>query len=155
LNAGFEATTVLCGRREKVAGDALVNLEILQRLGHPIELLSPNEPDAVKRVRQLADGAEMIVDALFGTGLQGPLREDCRSLIEAINALNVAVLAVDIPSGLDCDTGLPLGTAIRAVCTVTFVAVKKGFDVSPEAARYTGDVYVASIGVQPPMASPA
>jgi NAD(P)H-hydrate epimerase len=55
---------------------------------------------------------------------------------------------VDIPSGLDCDTGLPLGAAIKADWTVTFVAVKKGF--APEAVRqYTGEIYVASIGVEP------
>jgi NAD(P)H-hydrate epimerase len=57
---------------------------------------------------------------------------------------------VDIPSGLDCDTGEPLGIAIRAVYTVTFVAVKKGFTVSPDAHMYVGELYVASIGVEPP-----
>jgi len=152
-NAGFEVTVVLCGRREKVAGDARVNLDVLERLGHSVDLLSPDEPDLAGRVRQLAGRAEMIVDALFGTGLQGPLRGDYRALIDAINTLDIPILAVDIPSGLDCDTGQPLGTAIEAACTVTFVAVKKGFEVSPEAARYTGDVYVASIGVEPPTSS--
>ena len=91
----------------------------------------------------------MVVDALFGTGLQGPLRGNYRVLIDAINGLDAPILAVDIPSGLDCDTGLPLGTAIRAACTVTFVAVKKGFAASLEAEAFTGPVYVASIGVEP------
>ena len=92
----------------------------------------------------------MVVDALFGTGLQGPVRGDYRVLIEAINSLEIPVLAVDIPSGLDCDTGQPLGAAIKAVCTVTFVALKKGFQVSPQAADHTGQVHVVSIGVEPP-----
>ncbi|MHC4433165.1 MAG: NAD(P)H-hydrate epimerase, partial [Planctomycetota bacterium] len=58
------------------------------------------------------------------------------------------ILAVDIPSGLDCDTGRPLGAAIEASWTVTFVAVKKGF-TSAQVTRYTGEVFVASIGVAP------
>jgi len=57
---------------------------------------------------------------------------------------------VDIPSGLDCDTGEPLGTAIKATYTVTFVAVKKGFVAGPDAVKYVGELYVASIGVEPP-----
>jgi NAD(P)H-hydrate epimerase len=69
-------------------------------------------------------------------------------LIEAINGLGLAILAVDIPSGLDCDTGLPGGAAIRAACTVTFVALKTGF-LSPQSRSYTGNVTVASIGVDP------
>ena len=91
----------------------------------------------------------MVVDALFGTGLQGPLREGYRRLVEAINTLDAPVLAVDIPSGLDCDTGRPLGAAVRADWTVTFVAVKKGFVACPDAGEYTGEVHVASIGIEP------
>ena len=64
------------------------------------------------------------------------------------NGLNKKVVAVDIPSGLDCNTGEPLGAAIKANYTVTFVAVKKGF-VSECSASYTGDIYIASIGVEP------
>ena len=90
----------------------------------------------------------MIVDALFGTGLTGQLRDDYIQLIECINACDCPVLAVDIPSGLDCDNGRPLGAAVRATYTVTFVAVKKGF-AAESAASYTGEIYIASIGVEP------
>ncbi|UCD48985.1 MAG: NAD(P)H-hydrate epimerase [Phycisphaerales bacterium] len=154
LNAGFKVRVVLCGRREKVAGDARVNLDGLERLGHAVDLLDPASDDAEARVRRLAGQADMIVDALFGTGLQGPLRGDYQALVEAINALGRPILAVDIPSGLDCDTGQPLGTAIRAACTVTFVAVKRGFAAGAQAGQYTGEVYVASIGVEPPVSAP-
>jgi NAD(P)H-hydrate epimerase len=149
LNARIEVQVVLCGARDKVQGDARINLDILEKLGHRAEVLDPGRDDAPARVRALAGRADWIVDALFGTGLHGELKEEYRVLVEAINRLGRPVLAVDIPSGLDCDTGEPLGTAIRAACTVTFVAVKKGFVSSPEAARYTGAVYVASIGVEP------
>ena len=86
--------------------------------------------------------------------MSGQLNDRYTQLVEAMNARNCPVLAVDIPSGLDCDTGEPLGAAVRADYTVTFVAVKKGF-VSAGAAGYTGRVFVASIGVDPAQKAPA
>lgn len=153
LNADCSVRAVLCGDREKVRGDARINLDVLTALGETIEDLDPSRTDAADRVASLADRADLVVDALFGTGLQGPLRENYRVLVDAINALDVPVLAVDIPSGLDCDTGEPLGAAIRAAWTMTFVAVKKGFVASAGAREYTGEVHVASIGVEPRMAT--
>ena len=149
LNAGFKVSVALCGDREKVRGDARVNLEVLERLGHTVVHLDPGAVDVASRIGQLAGRAGLLVDALFGTGLQGQLREPYRSLVETINALQRPVLAVDIPSGLDCDTGEPLGAAIQAAYTVTFVAVKKGFVASSQAGRYVGELYVASIGIEP------
>jgi hydroxyethylthiazole kinase-like uncharacterized protein yjeF len=154
LNAGLAVTVILCGDREKVRGDAKVNLDVLERMGQAIELLDAGTAGLDRRLRTLAGGADMIVDALFGTGLQGELREPWRTLIDAINGLGRPILAVDIPSGLDCDTGEPLGTAIRATYTVTFVAVKKGFTAS-SAARYVGELHIASIGVEPPQVMPS
>jgi len=150
LNAGMRVRVVLCGAREKVRGDARTNLEILERLGHAVEPLDPGAADLVVHVRAFAGEADLIVDALFGTGLRGELSGEFQCLIEAINGLGRPILAVDIPSGLDCDTGEPLGAAVQANWTVTFVAMKKGFLASPEASRHTGEVYVASIGVEPP-----
>jgi NAD(P)H-hydrate epimerase len=149
LNAGFEVRIVLCGEHDKVGGDARINLEILERLGQTVEPLNLGDEDVSARVRAFAGAADMVVDALFGTGLRGELRPEHRSLIEAINDLGRPILAVDIPSGLDCDTGQPLGAAIHATFTVTFVAIKKGFIASAEASRYLGDLYLASIGVEP------
>ena len=150
LSAGFQVRIVLCGERDKVRGDARINLDILDRLGHAVEPLDPGAEDLSVYVRTFAGEADMIVDALFGTGLHGELSGEFQALIEAINDLDRPILAVDIPSGLDCDSGEPLGAAIRAAYTVTFVAVKKGFLASAEASRYTGEIYVASIGVEPP-----
>lgn len=150
LNAGFEVRVVLCGPLEKVGGDARINLDVLERLGHEIHRLDPGADGAEARVREFGDGADMIVDALFGTGLRGLLRADYHRLVDAINALERPILAVDIPSGLDCDSGEPLGVAIRAAYTVTFVAIKRGFAAAPHSAAYTGQIYVASIGVEPP-----
>jgi NAD(P)H-hydrate epimerase len=81
--------------------------------------------------------------------LNGQLSDAYKQLIESINGENRPILAVDIPSGLDCDTGEPLGAAIRANYTVTFVAVKKGFTSTDAVSQYTGDIFIASIGVEP------
>jgi NAD(P)H-hydrate epimerase len=145
-NGGFKVTVVVCGDRTRIKGDAKINLDILDRMGLAIDQLNLAEDDVGARVRELTAGAHLIVDSLFGTGLSGQIRGDYRRLIETLNACACPILAVDIPSGLDCDTGRPLGAAIEASWTVTFVAVKKGF-ASAQAARYTGEVFVASIGV--------
>jgi len=147
LNSGYEAVVAICGDYEKVKGDARVNLEILEKLGQAIERVDPEGEGAAGLVRALAEGADMVVDGLFGTGLAGQLRGGYGELIENMNGLDCPILAVDIPSGLDCDTGRPLGAAIKADYTVTFVAAKKGF-ANPGAAAYTGEVYIASIGVE-------
>jgi NAD(P)H-hydrate epimerase len=149
LNRNFNVATLICGDADKIKGDAKINLDILKALNASIESVNISDADTVKsRIAAFAANADIIVDAVFGTGLAGQLRDDSKMLIEAINSLGIPVLAVDIPSGLDCDTGLPLGAAIKAKWTVTFAAVKKGF--AHEAAReFTGEIYVASIGVVP------
>ena len=149
LNSGFKVTVVICGDRNKIKGDAKTNLDILERLGQPIEQFNLRNGDIAGQVNTLADGVDMLVDSLFGTGLKGQLKNDYKQLIESINSQNCPILAVDIPSGLDCDKGEPLGAAIKADYTVTFVAVKKGFVSSSTAAQYTGRIFIASIGVEP------
>ena len=151
LNSGFEVVVVICGNREKVKGDAKINLDILERLGRPIEQLNIRDDDVPAQVKAFTADTDMLVDSLFGTGLGGQLSDEYKQLIESINACDCPILAVDIPSGLDCDSGSAiggLGAAIRASYTVTFVAVKKGF-TSGSAAKYTGEIFVASIGVEP------
>jgi len=86
-----------------------------------------------------------IVDALFGTGLSRPLGSPFGQIVEDINASGSPVLAVDIPSGLDCDTGEPLGPTVRATHTATFVAPKRGF-LNPASRDWTGEVHVIDIG---------
>lgn len=146
LNSGFGVTVVVCGDRSRIKGDAKINLDILDRMGLSIDRLNPADDDVVARVEEFTAGSDMIVDGLFGTGLSGRIRDDYRRLIECINASDCPILAVDIPSGLDCDTGRPLGIAVKASWTVTFVAVKKGFTYA-QAAQYTGEIFIASIGI--------
>ena len=148
LNGGVNVTVVICGGRNKIKGDAKINLDILEKMNLSILHVNPADNDIIDKIQTLSAGANMIVDSIFGTGLRGQLSREYIQIIEGINARSCPVIAVDIPSGLDCDTGRPLGAAIEADYTVTFVAVKKGF-VAEQAAKYTGEIFIASIGIIP------
>ena len=88
----------------------------------------------------------LIVDCLLGTGTKGAPRSPFREVISAMNSSAASIVAVDVPSGLDCDAGHADGVAVFAARTVSFVGRKKGFD-HPESQRYTGEVTVAHIGI--------
>lgn len=126
------------------ANEASVNLRIILNMGIPVDEV-PSAEEVVRAVRERA-GADLLVDGLLGTGVRGEVRDPFRSAIEAVNECNRPVLAIDVPSGLDCDTGQPLGTAVRAERTVTFVCNKLGF-TRPGARQYTGLVEVAEISI--------
>jgi hydroxyethylthiazole kinase-like uncharacterized protein yjeF len=146
INHGIKVTVVVCGDYNKIKGDAKTNLNILERMGRSIERLNPADNNIAEQIMHFNAGTSVIVDALFGTGLTGQLSDEYKRLIENINTCNIPILAVDIPSGIDCDSGEPLGTVIQAAWTVTFAAVKKGF-LTSNAAQYTGEIFVASIGI--------
>ena len=108
----------------------------------PVRLVNVTDPHAaVAEVRNFA-GA-LIVDGLFGIGLSRPLVGDWLRLVQALNASRVPILAVDVPSGLNADTGEPLGTAVHAMVTLTFGAMKAGL-LQPQAAPFTGRLEVAA-----------
>jgi NAD(P)H-hydrate epimerase len=139
-NFGAEVTVVLAIDPAKYRGDALINWQIVRKMG----LTMVGTDDALAHL----DGGEtaLVVDALFGTGLDSPPRWSAAQLIRAMNTKGLATLAVDVPSGLDCDTGEPLGeVCVRAARTVTFVAEKLGFG-NATSRQYTGEVTVADIG---------
>jgi hydroxyethylthiazole kinase-like uncharacterized protein yjeF len=146
INRGIQVIVVVCGDRNKIKGDAKTNLDILEQMGESIELLNPSDQDIADQIERLSTNVNIIVDSLFGTGLRGQLSDQYKRLVESINTCNIPILAVDIPSGLDCDTGEPLGAVLKAAWTVTFVAVKKGF-ISENTAQYTGEIFIASIGI--------
>lgn len=152
--ADIATSIVICGNKSKIKGDALINLNIIEGMNLPIHRLDMATGQIGDWVKEFAQGCHMLVDALFGTGLKGELTGHYPELINAINAYNLPVVAVDIPSGLDCDTGRPLPEAIKAVDTVTFAAVKKGFVTGTDSVNYTGRIHIASIGVEPHLAPP-
>ena len=135
-------------RFQGLPADARANYEIVVR--SRLNLISINPPDldagtkeSLKEVLRSSDG--WIVDALFGTGLSRALTAPYDDLVSLVNASGKPVLAVDIPSGLDCDTGEPLGPTIRAAHTATFAALKRGF-LNRESRSWTGEVHVVDIG---------
>ena len=141
---GTAVKVLLFGRPEDLSPDAAVNYHILERAGLPLRVFADHELDAAA-VRQELGSVEWVVDALFGTGLRGPVRAPYDQVITAINDSLARVLAVDIPSGLDCNTGQPLGPTVRARHTATFMALKKGY-VNPAAREWLGQVHVLDIG---------
>ena len=90
--------------------------------------------------------ANLLVDALLGTGFTGEPRPPLDTLIQMINAAGKPVVAVDVPSGLDCFSGRPAKATVRADLTITFVAAKTAFE-QPAAVPYLGKILVADIGV--------
>ncbi len=114
--AGCGVSVLAASPPERLRGAALEACEAWRAAGGTIEPFT---------VQALAD-AEVLVDALLGTGLSGAVRPELAGIIDALNASGRSVLALDVPSGLDADRGLPLGAAVRAECTVTFVALKTG-----------------------------
>ena len=143
-NAQVELTILLAADPAKISGDALTNLEIIKQMHLDLRVLS-QDPAGLAQLQAELARADLLIDALLGTGLSGEVRGFYRQVIESLNSSGKEILAVDIPSGLDCDTGKPLGLAVKAETTVTFVARKKGFD-TPGAQTYTGQVIVGNIG---------
>jgi NAD(P)H-hydrate epimerase len=143
-NRGVPVRVLLFAHSYELSSDAAINYRILHKSGVPIVVCGGVPVNTAALWRELAS-AEWVVDALFGTGLAGAVCLPFDQVIAAINASGAKVLAVDIPSGLDCDTGKPLGSTVRAHHTVTFVATKKGF-ANPASREWTGVVHIADIG---------
>lgn len=143
MDMGFSPQVFLVSVPRELTGDAKVAFAPLARLGIPVHAVTD---DLAARLAACA----WAVDALLGTGTQGDIRPPFAAAIECINQCGRPVLAVDLPSGLDCDTGLPLGLIVRATHTATFVARKLGFD-NPASVPFTGHVHVLSIGAGLPL----
>jgi NAD(P)H-hydrate epimerase len=144
INSGYRVEVHLLGTTDKVSGDAAINLAIVQRMGEEINELH-DETD-VQRVASRAKDAALVIDALLGTGLKGEITGLYAALISAITESRARVLSVDVPSGLDADTGRPLGVAVTAERTVTFQYPKLGFSTAA-AEPFLGELVVADIGI--------
>jgi NAD(P)H-hydrate epimerase len=141
---GASARVVLWSDPQSLTGDAGDNFRILAKTDVPITILSRGH-DPGQLAKQL-DGAAWIIDALLGTGARGEPRPPLDQVLDQLNAHAARRLAVDLPSGLDCDTGHAAQHTFRADHTCTFVAVKPGF-LAAGADSYTGQVHVVEIGV--------
>jgi NAD(P)H-hydrate epimerase len=142
VNNGYDVKAYLVGKAEDVSGDAGVNLAVLQRMGIAIHEL--HDEKAVHALAPDLKSAALVVDALLGTGVKGDVKGLYAALVSALDGSRV--LSVDVPSGLDADTGHPLGVAVRAEKTVTFQYPKRGF-AHPSAQEFLGELVIADIGI--------
>jgi NAD(P)H-hydrate epimerase len=144
-NHGLVVEAFLAADPARLSADAAVNHRVAVRMGLPVRPLM-TEADLAEHLPRLGN-FPIVVDALLGTGFAGAVRPPLDRIIRAINELDAAtVIAIDVPSGLDCETGVPADPTIRAATTVTFVAPKIGFS-KPGAAAYVGRICVVDIGV--------
>jgi NAD(P)H-hydrate epimerase len=139
-NAGHDVRVLLFADAADLSGDAATNFHICVQSG--IDVVPSLDDD---RYQTVLTEAEWIVDALFGTGLQETLRPPFDRVIGAINASPARRFCVDLPSGMDADTGQSLGACVKANYTATVVAPKAGFAAAP-AQRWLGRVRVVSMG---------
>lgn len=127
---------------ERLRGDAAANRRVVDAMG--LEVVDLRDGDPAPRW----DVAALCVDALLGTGFEGQVREPLATVITCLNAAAAPVVAIDLPSGLDADTGAPANATVRAARTLTFVGPKRGF-AAAGASDYTGPVTVLPIGAPP------
>lgn len=141
---GANVAVFLVGDVHKISADARANLDAWRGLGGSVHELALGEPLGVLS-EAMAD-ADAVVDALFGTGLDRPIEGYQAEVIRAMNVTAAPRFAVDLPSGLDADTGGTLGVAVFAQATATFAHHKLGL-LTPGGARLAGIVHVVDIGV--------
>jgi NAD(P)H-hydrate epimerase len=135
---------VLTCEPSELRGDAAIHFGVIAKAGLPITVAS--NADQWAALKPALAKCDWLVDALLGTGFEGAPREPIATAIRIVNSTGPPVFAVDIPSGMNADTGETAGDCILATCTATFVALKQAF-LRPETQVQTGPVSVVPIGV--------
>jgi len=146
-NRGARVRVILCAQAAKIGGDAKIHFYACKR--SQVEILDGASEDALRDAAARTAGAGVVVDALFGTGLQRPVEGLYASAVDRINAHRGLKIAVDVPSGIDSDRGVPLGapgTCVRADHTVTFAFAKRGLVGAP-GFTFAGALHVVDIGI--------
>jgi len=144
LQRGVDVSVFLIGQVSDVRGDARTNLDILGRLGVTVVEIADGQAWEL-HLSEVRD-CDLIIDAIFGTGLNAPVHGLIESVIADINASGIPVVAIDLPSGLSADTPDPIGASVEAGTTVTLAAPKLPL-VLPPAENRAGDIVIADIGI--------
>ena len=140
LTAGYSVTVILAGKARDINHEAaLKNWLILNTLQDKVSLIEIIDSSSIPKVF-----ADIVIDALLGTGTKGQLKPPVSQLVDYINSLKAFKLSVDVPTGIDSDTGQVLGMAVKADLTVTFHKEKIGLN---EAKKYVGELVVKNIGL--------
>ncbi len=144
VQRGGDVSVFLLGRVAEVRGDARINLEILGRLGVTVVEIADSQAWEL-HFSEVSD-CTLIVDAIFGTGLNAPLSGLIESVVADVNASAIPVVAIDLPSGLSADSPDSIGPSIEAGLTVTLAAPKLPL-VLPPGETHAGDIVIADIGI--------
>ena len=143
LTLGADPRVYLLVKAERLTGDALSNYRALLGVGGQVVELEPNQLSVLGTA---IESARAVVDAVFGTGLDRVVSGFFRYAIEFMNGARCPIFALDLPSGLDADTGAVLGVAVRAGTTITFAHAKLGL-LTPSGSQHAGKLHTADIGV--------
>lgn len=142
VNRGYCVRVFLVGRQKPMSQESRINFVIIRKMKIQIQRLASSAQ--LSSFGRCIRKSQLLIDAIFGIGVRGVLNEWYCRLIALINQSAVPVLSIDIPSGLNADTGEVASAAIRATKTITMGLVKKGF-ANPRAKRYLGKLVVADI----------
>lgn len=151
LVAGWDVKVILVCDPSNIRGDAEVFMNVYLRLGGKM-IVCLNDDDVSKNINEITE-KETCVDALLGTGTKGEVTGLLRTAIENTSRLD-NIISVDLPSGMNADTGEICGVCVRARKTVTFQYPKIGFR-NPRAKEYLGELIIADIGIPPVCADDA
>ncbi len=147
-NQGLAVTLCFLGKEKRMSEESALHLNVLRRMKEKVELVPavPGSAVGLNEVRHYLEQAELVVDALFGVGLNRPIQGEMAEVISWLNASPAIVVAADIPSGVNADTGAVEGVAVQADVTVTFGCPKRGHYLFP-GAELRGRLVVADISI--------
>ncbi|NTW05131.1 MAG: NAD(P)H-hydrate dehydratase [Peptococcaceae bacterium] len=144
FNMGADVKVLMVEKQDDSKGDAAINQEIWRKMGQKIYTVTQNE--GLNAARLFLVKTDLVIDAIFGTGFKGTAKDYIGQIIESINASGKPVVSVDIPSGVEADSGIVNGPCVRANITVTFGLPKVGLLLEP-GASYTGVLKVVDISL--------
>ncbi|MEM1993907.1 MAG: NAD(P)H-hydrate epimerase [Nitrososphaerales archaeon] len=146
-SGGVKVKVILLGKGEEIKGEeAAINWKIISNMKRSIVAAEANNRETLLRCKELFDSSSVIVDAIFGTGIKGEVREPFATAIDLINGSNAYKVSVDIPSGLDPTTGEVQSKAVKADLTITFHKAKPGLFKNK---KFVGKLIIAPIGIPP------
>ena len=140
----FSVEIISLAERDNVSGDAKVFLDILENLDAGVRYCTDSR--SVEEISAVIKSSDLIIDGIFGTGIHGEIKGFYKEVITAVNESGRRVLSIDIPSGINGDTGQICGVAVKAEKTVTFSLPKPGLYQYP-GREYSGDIVIADIGI--------
>lgn len=141
-NMGYNVVIIFLDKKNSLTGDALINYKRADNVGIITEV------NTLSKIKKQIENANIVIDAIFGTGIKGEIKEPYKSIIEHINKYSKYTISADIPSGVNADTGEVTTIAVIANCTISFACAKLG-SLTREGSEYSGIIHVTDIGIHP------